>query len=286
MPNVIPFVKKNLRIYKDAITENKAIKSDPEYFQPYSIQTFYGEQGSGKTTALIHFYKRIAKRYPKAIVVSNIILKDRQALTFQGSRQTLLSILSNPIDTSISYIYYTSKEEYALVNQHVRNGKYGVILITDEYQNYFSNQDSRNVPPWVIEQAAQTRKQRRVHLVTSQDYDQIAKPIRRRSDTAFKCRTYSLPLGLSHGPILTVYWAYDAKKLDFDGNGRQNAVRPLKVGFFFHSAELRASFDTHQVVFTGDESDGVYRSSHPTVTIAARSTSPPKSQRRFRLTRS
>lgn len=265
MPNVLRYVDKHWRFYADAIRDNKSYARDPEYFKPYGIQTFFGEQGSGKTTALVHFYKKIAAHYPKAIVVSNIVLKDRKQLSF-STFEDLAALLSREIDTRSEYIYYASKDQYALVTQHVRNGKYGVIILTDEYQNYFSNQDSRNVPPWVIEQAAQNRKQRRVHLVTSQDYDQLAKPIRRRSDMAFKCRTLALPF--SAGPIFTIYWAFEAKKIEFDNNGKMNAARPLRIGFFFHSKALRDSFDTHQVVFTGDQADGVYRSQQPTVRVA------------------
>ena len=76
-----------------------------------------------------------------------------------------------------------------------------MIVITDEYQNYFSNQDSRNVPPWVIHQAAQNRKQKRIHLVTSQDYDQLVKAVRRRSDIAFKCKSFATSIRL-------VCWPY------------------------------------------------------------------------------
>lgn len=264
MPNVLRYVDKEWRFFRDAVRDNRAYARDPEYFKPYGIQTFFGEQGSGKTTALIHFYKKVAAHYPKAIVVSNIILKDRKQLIF-NTKDDLAALLAQEVDTVNEYIYYASKDQYALATQYIRNDKYGVIIITDEYQNYFSNQDSRNVPPWVIEQAAQNRKQRRVHLVTSQDYDQLTKPIRRRSDIAFKCKTLSLPF--TAGPILTVYWAFEAKKIEFDNNGKMNVVRPLRIGFFFHSKALRDSFDTYQVVFTGDQADGVYRAQQPTVKV-------------------
>lgn len=280
MPSILQFVKKDFNFDKNVIKENKKQLKDPDYFQPIGIQVFFGEQGSGKTITLMHTFLKIAKRYPKAIVVSNIILKDRKKLSFNGDTQKFLDIIKNEIDTQNEYIYYSSKEEYSIVNKHVRNGKYGVILITDEYQNYFSNQDSRNVPPWVIEQAAQNRKQRRVHLVSSQDYDQIVKPIRRRSDVAFKCKTFSFPF--TYGSLFTVYWGYDSKKLDFKDNGAMNALKPLKMGFFFHTVKLRNSFDTFQVVFTGDQVDGVFRSSQPTITVK-KIVSPLSGKRRFSL---
>lgn len=250
MSAILHYAKKEFRIHLDAIKENGRIARDPLYFRPVGIQAFYGEQGSGKTLTLIRFLQRVRRAYPRAIVVSNIKLNDMTAIHFNGNKSALLEKLSTGFDTTKVYIFYQDKSEYELVNRYIKNEKFGVILVTDEYQNYFSNQDSRNVPPWVLEQNAQNRKQRRLHLVTSQDYDQIVKATRRRGDVAFKCRTYSLPF--TSGGILTVYWAFTSKLLDFDSNGVQNALKPLKMGWFFQSQKLRDSYDTYQVVFTGE----------------------------------
>lgn len=256
MANILPYVKKSLRLHLDAIKENKTISQDKEYFKPNGIQAFYGEQGSGKTLTLIHVLANLKKRYPKALIVSNIKLKNYKEYTIHEylKNGTIQSEIKSQSDNA--YISYQSLEEYELVNRHIQNDKFGVILVTDEYQNYFSNQDSRTVPPWVLEQSAQNRKQRRIQLVTSQDYDQIVKAVRRRSDIAFKCRTYSLPA--TYGAIFSVYWAYDSKKLDFDNNGAQNALKPLKMGFYFHSQKLRDSYDTFQLVVTGNENPDIY----------------------------
>lgn len=265
--SILAFVSKDYKPHIDAIKENWRIANDPDYFKPDGIQAFYGEQGSGKTITLIYFLHRVRRAYPRALVVSNIVLKDMQAIEFNGNAATLQAIMAQGFDTTKYYIFYQSKLDYELVNRYVKNGDFGVILVTDEYQNYFSNQDSRNVPPWVIEQAAQNRKQRRLHLVTSQDYDQINKQTRRRSTLAFKCRSYALPFNLSRGAILTIYWAFNAKKLDFDNNGRQNSVKPLKMGFYFQSQKLRDSYDTKQVVFTGDENPNAYQQFNQQVNI-------------------
>ena len=60
------------------------------------------------------------------------------------------------------------------------------------------------------------------------------------------------------------------------------AIKPLKMGFFFHTVKLRNSFDTFQVVFTGDQVDGVFRSSQPTITVK-KIVSPLSGKRRFSL---
>lgn len=265
MSAILSFAQKSFRIHLDAIRENKRLARDRDYFRPDGIQAFYGEQGSGKTLTLIGFMHRIRQAYPKAIVVSNIVLKDMEAIHFNGRLSTLQEKLQQGFDTTKVYIFYASKEEYAQVNQYVKNQKYGVILITDEYQNYFSNQDSKNVPDWVIQQGAQNRKQRRIHLVTSQDYDQIVKATRRRGDIAFKCRTISLPF--THGGILTVYWAFTAKLLEFDSNGNQSPLKRRKMGWFFHSQKLRDSYDTYQVVFTGPKDEAMFAQFNQNVNI-------------------
>lgn len=265
MSDILNFVKRDLKFHIDAVKENYRLSKDPLLFKPTGIQAFYGEQGSGKTITLIYFARRIRRAYPHAVVVSNIVLKDMIPLNFHDDPHLLLDFLSRGFDTSRCYIFYQSKLGYELVIKHVKNDKYGVIMLTDEYQNYFSNQDSRNVPPWVIEQHAQNRKQRRLHLVTSQDYDQINKQTRRRSDIAFKCRSIGLPF--TRGAIFTLYWAFDSKKLDFSNSGRQTGANPLKFGCFFHSQKLRDSYDTYQVVFTGDENPNVYSSFNQNINL-------------------
>lgn len=262
MSEILNFVKRDFKIHVDAIKENYRLSKDPLLFKPTGIQAFYGEQGSGKTITLIHFARRIRRAYPQAVVVSNIVLKDMIPLNFHDNPPLLLDFLKRGFDTSRYYIFYQSKLGYELVIKHVKNDKYGVIMLTDEYQNYFSNQDSRNVPPWVIEQNAQNRKQRRLHLVTSQDYDQINKQTRRRSDIAFKCKSIGLPF--TRGAILTLYWAFDSKKLDFNNAGRQTGANPLKFGCFFQSQKLR---DSYQVVFTGDENPNVYSSFNQNINL-------------------
>ena len=56
MPNILPFVSKSLSFDKEAIKENKRNLKDPDYFRPSGIQTFFGEQGDGKTMRLQKLY--------------------------------------------------------------------------------------------------------------------------------------------------------------------------------------------------------------------------------------
>lgn len=261
MSNILPFVRKQKRLYASAIKQNRKQRKDPYYFQPDGIQVFYGEQGTGKTIAMINMLHRLRDRYPNAIVVSNVVLNDMTPVEFNESDDALLRKLNDErFDSKIHYIFYRTRLEYQIVLHLIDNGKFGVIIVTDEFQNYFSNQDSNSVPPWVIEQAAQNRKQRRVVLATSQDYSQIVKAIRRRSDIAFECKTLSLPF--TSGPILTIYYSFHSKKLNFTNDGVRMPMKPLKMGYFFHSQELRDSYDTYQVIFSGNQANSVFVDSH------------------------
>jgi hypothetical protein len=255
MSNFLPFVKKNNKFEYKIKKHNDLYRKDPNYFLPTGIQVFYGDEGSGKTLCLMHIYERIKRRYPYAKTVSNINLLQMKPISLKDHETEVSNIDEN-------YYQFRSKEDFLYTIKSIRNGTNGVIQLNDEYQNYFSNQDSRNVPPSLIEQSAQNRKQRRIMLCTSQDYDQLAKPIRRRADNAIRCKTYSLPY---FGTCLTVYWVYN--------NNRQTGAKPLKMGWFFHSVALRDSYDTNQIIFTGDQSDGVYKASQQTLEIQPRSSS-------------
>lgn len=254
---VSQFSKKDLHFHLSARKQNKQYVKDRDAFKLFGIVPFFGEMGQGKTLTLIYFLVRIKLRYPKAIIVSNIELTEFEQVPFHDVSSLLQALETVKKDPDKKYIHYDTKDQFIDCLQMANNGKLGVIFITDEYQNYFSNQDSKNVPPAIIQQAAYNRKNKRVQLVTSQDYDQLVKAIRRRSIEAVKCRTFSLPL--SYGPILTVYWFFNAKELDFNDNGRIRVGKPKKIGFFFHSKRLRDLYDTHQVIVTGDVANNVYK---------------------------
>lgn len=260
MPNIIPFIRKSFKFDFKAVKQNRELSKDRDFFKPIGIQVFWGPEGSGKSIVMADFFHRIKSRYPKALILSNMILNNYNRLDFDTAEELKQHV--ETMDVATDYIFYQSKEQYALINMHVRNGSLGVIVLTDEYQNYFSNQDSRNVPDWVIQQNAQNRKQRRIVLATSQDYDQLVKATRRRADVAFRCRTFGLPL--TFGPILSVYWGFNAKSIKFDGDGVMAPLRRLGIGWFFHTQELRDSYDTYQVVFTGDKAHDVYQPSSDT----------------------
>jgi len=255
---ILAFIKKSFKPDFKAIKMNYDYSNDPDQFKLFGIQVFFGEQGSGKTITCKAVLDEVHRSYPKALICSNLVLKDLKAIKFNEDATTLLKILANEkLDTNQHYIQFGSIVELEFILKYVKRGKFGKIVLIDEIQNYFNNQESKNVPMWVIEQAAQNRKQSTLVLATSQDYDQIAKPIRRRTMNAIKCATYGLPF--TRGAIFTMYKVYNAKTLEFKDD-QVIADKSKKIGFYWHSKALRDSFDTLQVIFTGKEGIDVYAS--------------------------
>lgn len=128
---------------------------------PYVGQfIFSGGQGSGKTLLLMHLVKQIHEEYPKAIIVSNI------------------SVFGVPC------VPYTGIDDF----EKYKNGKDGTIFIIDEIQVLYNALESRNMPLSTMEVWAQSRKNRRLILGTTQRYKRAAKPIREQTSYHYECR--------------------------------------------------------------------------------------------------
>lgn len=108
---------------------------DPEEFKYKGLVIFEGRQGRGKTIAMIEFAGRMQKEYPMSKCLCNIGYENRD----------------EKLDDWHKLIDYN-------------NGKYGVIGILDETQNWFSSNQSRDFPPEMLEVITQNRKNRRIIL--------------------------------------------------------------------------------------------------------------------------
>lgn len=108
---------------------------DPDEFKHKGLVIFEGRQGRGKTIAMIEFARRMQQEYPDVKCLCNI-----------------------------GY----SKQDEELDDWHklveYKNGKYGVIGIMDETQNWFSSNQSKDFPPEMLETITQNRKNRRIIL--------------------------------------------------------------------------------------------------------------------------
>jgi len=184
------------------------VERDPDFFRHQGLVVYTGRQGRGKSIALVHHAMQMQKEYPKSKCISN--------MAYTGETESL-------------------RHWKQLVNY--KNGIFGLIVLMDELQNWFSSNQSRNFPPEMLEVITQNRKNRRIILGTSQSFHLLAKAIRsqctevRECFTAFGCITFVR----RREPVL-----------DSDGD----VVEWKNRGFYFfvHTDKIRNAYDTWAVV--------------------------------------
>lgn len=167
------FVDAPRRIVKDFFDR------DPEFFRHQGLHVFCGEQGSGKTIALVEMMMRMQKEYPRAKCITNLgyAHEDEQLTDW---RQLLT----------------------------YNNGKKGVIVGIDEMQNWFSS-GKNTLPTEMLEVVTQNRKNRRIILATSQVFTRMAKGLREQ------CTLIYEPITI----LGAITWVRIKKPvLDFEGN--------------------------------------------------------------------
>lgn len=218
---------------------------NPDFFPYFGTQVYTGRQGSGKTISAVKHVLNLHLKYPKAIIVSNLSLKQMNALNFD-TVATLRSHIAN-MNPQKDYIQFKTLDQLSAALVEVNNDIYGVLYLVDEIHTYFNALDSKNIPMYVFTEISQQRKQRKLIVGTSQLFLRTAKPFREQCDNVIVCKTY---LG-----FITFLKAYDAMTLDQDYSGKLVGT-PTRKGWFFHTEKLRESFDTYQKVVSGSEQYG------------------------------
>lgn len=199
-------------------------KEHPYFFAPSGTVVFIGGQGSGKSLSAYLYVDRLLKKYPKCILVTNLILKDY------------------PLDHVRIFPF---KDNDDLLKY--KNGEYGVIYFIDEIQIYLNSLQSKNLNMEVMGQLAQQRKQR-VHIVsTSQRIGRTAKQLREQYPCLVKC-TNLFNLGL----LQKLEYMRDA---DIDDSGHVEGKIDKKV-FYFHSPRFYDKYDTYAILEKGKFANG------------------------------
>lgn len=186
------------------------VHRDPNRFTKNGLYMFVGRQGSGKSISVVHYLMMMKQVYPKIV-----------------------------IRTNMNYKYQNSKlkdwKDLVLSN----NGEYGQIEVLDEIQTWFSSKDSGYMPPQMLANICQQRKQSKALLGTAQRYNRIAKEIREQVDfvycpiTLFGCLTIVR---------ITRPDYYDDEKQKF------KKYLWLKTYFFVHDDKIRNAYDTYEIV--------------------------------------
>lgn len=181
---------------------------DPDFFRYQGCVIFEGRQGMGKTISMIEFARRMQQEYPRAVCTTN--------LDYTGEDKEL--------------------EDWRMLLNY-KNGIYGVIVLIDETQNWFSSRDSKDFPPDMLEIITQNRKNRRIILGTAQSFYLLAKAIRSQATELRRCTTLfgALTIVRRFEPIL-------------DSEGNVKEYKKLGWYFFVHDKELRECYDTYKVI--------------------------------------
>lgn len=175
------------------------------------INIFCGSQGSGKSLSMIHYFKKIIKMFPSAIVVTNIEFN---------------------FDIPNEIIKYKGFEDFK-----IENGIFGVIYVLDEIHLILNSLESKGVPLSVIVELSQQRKQRKCILGTSQVYSRMAKPLREQIKNVVICKNFF--------SLFQFNYLIDAFESSEDSNGKLQ-YKKMKVSFFFHRKEDYLAYDTYK----------------------------------------
>ncbi|WP_313150968.1 hypothetical protein [Lysinibacillus capsici] len=182
---------------------------DPDEFKEYGLHMFCGEQGAGKTTAVVELLvNRMKKRYPRSKIRTNMNFRYQDG----------------PIN----------HWEDLVQNE---NGIYGQIEVLDEIQTWFSSLQSKNFPPEMLTEISQQRKQRKMLVGTAQVYSRIAKPIREQTTFVY------LPVTI----MGCLTWVRVSKPRYWDDE-KQTFKHYIKHYFFIHTKEVRDAFDTYEKI--------------------------------------
>lgn len=183
-------------------------------FNEHGIIMFTGKQGQGKTLAETKYLMDMQYKYPNVKVCTN-------------------------------YGYLRENEEIDNWKKLVdyNNGEFGVICAIDECQNWFSSQQSKNFPPRMLATVTQNRKNRRVIIMSSHFFTNVAKPIRLHCTEVRACRTFL--------KCFTV-----VKRMEPIMNGDGDVIKMRKLGYysFVHNKELYEAYDTYRVIRNLSES--------------------------------
>lgn len=191
-------------------------KEYPDYFEPDGIICFCGPQGAGKTISAVQYVTRIAEKYPKSLLVTNVQIYN----------------YPNP-DNLISF---SGLEECVYYLQTMQNGFSGVVYLIDEMHLLFNSLESKNIDPSMFTEVAQQRKQRKHIVGTSQVFQRLAKPFREQFKFAVLCRCF---FGSVQFNTLI-----DGQHCTEDSSGHL-VTEKMKRYFWFHRRALYETYDTY-----------------------------------------
>lgn len=233
----------------------KFAKEHPDYFYPDGLVVFTGPQGTGKTLSAVNYVENLMKMYPKAKLVTNLILNNYPIVTFKEFYNSYIQNLTEEYKKNhtkkeilkIAYNFYLNDNrvfEFSNSDDLSRysNDEFGVIYLIDEIQLYFNSLDSKNINPDVMVQISQQRKQRKHIVATSQVFGRMAKPLREQFSSVIVCKNF---LGFIQFNRLidrdSISDTADTTSTTIEGQVKKRFL-------WFHSPKMYGKYDTYYVI--------------------------------------
>lgn len=219
----------------------------PIWMRTFGTCVFCGAQGEGKTLSAVQYVLKLRKKYPRAILVSNVAIKDYPFNTEMRQNDkgeyVLYKIGTNQIintDTilldSMFSFYEPVTIEYTGLDmlKYVENAEYGVIFLIDEIHLELNSLESKNVDIEVMVEISQQRKQRKHIIGTSQIFMRMAKPLREQIYDVIICHNFFKLLQFNK---------YIDGMTATEKNGKLEAVVKGRY-LWWHSPEYYEQYDT------------------------------------------
>lgn len=229
------FVNKSLKFSIPLKLKEIFAKKDPHFFKPNGSQIYFGYQGQGKTLSMVRHLKKIHKKYPKAIVISNLTLNEKEFP---------------------NYVKFESFNHLQQLFQNQNNGERGIIYAIDEIHNYFHSHDSKSIPLWLVQVFSQQRKNRVLVLGTVQMWKDITKAIRDQLETIIECKKL--------GPIII---NHVLNPREVEKQYGEEKIKVKKMGFFIPDMRLYDSYDTLQIINSGRSIFGIPPETNPRIEV-------------------
>lgn len=187
---------------------NDLIEQDLDAFDKFGVHIICGEQGAGKTITAVYLMNEWKRMYPKCIINTNFEVKGQDGY------------LDSPAD-----LFRDS------------NGIYGVVNCIDELQTWWSNSESAKMPPKILGEISQQRKQKKATIGTVQCFKRLSKAFREQAHFVYEPRTF-----------LNCITIVRCTKGKYFNENTEEFKRYTGFFFFVHTKELRNSYDTYKKI--------------------------------------
>lgn len=234
--------------------QREFIRLHPTYFDPDGLLCFCGPQGSGKTLSAVNYVCNLMAKYPKAKLVTNIMIEDYPIVNFETwidtynialkKRHENMEITEEEADYWYQ-VYLIQNRVFPFNNSddlvRIGNDEEGVICLIDEIQLYYNSLESKNINPEVMTQISQQRKQRKHIVCTSQVFGRMAKPLREQFASIIVCRNYFRCLQRNR--------LINRDDIDDNSSSDNHVVGKVSHQFFFwHNPRMYKRYDTSYVI--------------------------------------